>query len=569
MKYPNHSDPWIGRLIGDRQRYRLEKRLGMGGMGDVFLAMDTLLGQQVALKLLKDTLVTSEELRKRFEREVTVSAALKNDHIVQVSDYGISAEGYPFYVMEYLRGQSLGQLLRREERLSVERTLSIITQVCDGLYQAHQGVTLWRNNATVSEHIKVVHRDLKPDNIFLVPTVLGELVKILDFGIAKIRENTAEHTQLTNMFLGTYHYASPEQLEVETNIDGRADIYSLGIILYEMLAGTDPFGLGLNTRKISEISWAMAHTSKPPLPLRSQIGLSQLPPELEAAVMRCLQKAPTDRFASVDELKQALQAAVASQQPSISSPASFDWTVYQPLTPSPSVPPAIKITQTRSPSPHGSNDATIDRPLKPPQQESNDATSDRRLTPPPQQGSNDATVDRPLKPPQQGSNDATVDRPLTLPDDGIPEAILSLDRDSLLEIIAEIIGPIASTLIREISVSAPNTEELVENLMLYLSGKQRIEFKKKAMARLQQNPTRTQAKSSNSPTIKNQAIDTSFLNRCEESLAEIIGPIAPALIQEALKSHTHLSPEELVNILAKEIPNAKKAQEFYQRLLAK
>ena len=535
MKSPNHSDPWIGRLIGDRQRYRLEKRLGMGGMGDVFVAMDTLLGQQVALKLLKDTLVTSEELRKRFEREVTVSAALKNDHIVQVSDYGISAEGYPFYVMEYLRGQSLGQLLRREDRLSVERTLSIITQVCDGLYQAHQGVTLWRNSATVSEHIKVVHRDLKPDNIFLVPTVLGELVKILDFGIAKIREDTAEHTQLTNMFLGTYHYASPEQLEVEKNIDGRADIYSLGIILYEMLSGTDAFGLGLNTRKISEISWAMAHTSKPPQPLRSQIGLSLLPPELEAAVMRCLQKAPSQRFASVDELKQALQAAVASSQPARESPASFDWTVYRPLTPSPSVPPAIKITQTKPPSRHGSNDATIDRPLKPP---------------------------------QQGSSDATVDRPLTLPDEEVPEAILSLDRDSLLEIIAEIIGPIASTLIREISVYAPNTKELVENLMLYLSGKQRIEFKKKAVTLLQQKPTRTQAKSPNSPTIKNQAINTSFLNLCEEYLAEIIGPIAPALIQEALRSHPHISPEELIHILAKEIPNSKKAQEFSQRLLA-
>ncbi|MDF5733830.1 MAG: serine/threonine-protein kinase [Rhizonema sp. PD38] len=531
----SHSDPWIGRLIGDRQRYRLEKRLGVGGMGDVFLATDTLLSQQVALKLLKDALVTSEELRKRFEREVRVSAALKNEHIVQVSDYGISAEGYPFYVMEYLRGQSLGQLLRREERLSIERTLSIITQVCDGLHQAHQGVTLWRNNAIGSVLLKVVHRDLKPDNIFLVSTVLGELVKILDFGIAKIREDTAEHTQLTNMFLGTYHYASPEQLEVETNIDGRADIYSLGIILYEMLSGTDPFGLGLNTRKISEISWAMAHTSKLPQPLRSQVGLSELPPELEAAVMRCLQKVPSERFASVDELKQALQAAIATQQPSISSPTSFDWSVYRPLTPSPSVPPAIKITQTRPPSAHGSNDATIDRPLKPP---------------------------------QQGSNNATVDRPLTLPDDAIPEAILSLDRDSLLEIIAEIIGPIASTLIREISVSAPNAKELVENLMLYLSGKQRIEFKKKAVARLQQNLTRTQAKSSNSPTIKNQAINTSFLKLCEEYLAEIIGPIAPALIQEALESHAQISPEELVNSLAKEIPNSKKAQEFSQRLLA-
>ena len=115
-------DNWIGRTIGDgrfapaegySQRYRLDKRLGSGGMGDVFLAMDTLLGKQVALKLLKDTLIAQQELRKRFEREVALCVALKSDHIVEVGDYGVTPEGHPLYVMEYLRGESLGQLLRR------------------------------------------------------------------------------------------------------------------------------------------------------------------------------------------------------------------------------------------------------------------------------------------------------------------------------------------------------------------------------------------------------------------------------------------------------------------------
>ena len=176
MNFPAQSDSWIGRSVGDRQRYRLDKCIGSGGMGDVFVAMDTLLGQQVALKLLKDTLVESTSLRKRFEREVAVCAALKSDHIVNVSDYGVTDEGHPFYVMEYLRGQSLGELLRQQQRLDVERTVSIITQVCEGLRKAHEGVTLWQKSASVSEHVKVVHRDLKPDNIFLVPTALGELL---------------------------------------------------------------------------------------------------------------------------------------------------------------------------------------------------------------------------------------------------------------------------------------------------------------------------------------------------------------------------------------------------------
>ena len=315
MKSPSESNPWIGRSVGERQRYRLDKCLAAGGMGEVFVAMDTLLGKLVALKLLKDTLVASAELRKRFEREVALCAALKSDHIVEVSDYGMTTEGYPFFVMEYLRGQSLGQLLRQKQRLPLERTVNLIAQVCDGLQLAHAGVTRWRENATVSDQIKVVHCDLKPDNIFLVPTVLGELVKILDFGVAKIRQTQAEHTNLTNMFLGTFHYASPEQLTVEKDLDGRADIYSLGIIIYEMLSGTDPFGLGfniVNEAPISNISWALAHTSNPPVPLRRQPGLSQISPELETVVMRCLKKIPNERFASVGELKLALQAAIVN-----------------------------------------------------------------------------------------------------------------------------------------------------------------------------------------------------------------------------------------------------------------
>jgi eukaryotic-like serine/threonine-protein kinase len=356
MNAPPTSDPWIGRSVGDRQRYRIDKRLGGGGMGDVFLAMDTLLGQQVALKLLKETLVVSEELRKRFEREVALCAALRSDHIVHVSDYGVTDEKHPFYVMEYLRGQSLGQLLRREKRLPVERTGSIIMQVCEGLRLAHQGVTLWRDGATASEHTKIVHRDLKPDNIFLVPTALGELVKILDFGIAKIRDDQAEHTSLTNVFLGTFHYAAPEQLEVEKDLDERADIYSLGIILYEMLSGTDAFGLGLNTHNISGVSWAMAHTSKPPQPLRSQPGCEQLPPELEEIVLRCLQKVPDQRFASVTELSGALKAAIA--------PKTRDTTIAQP-TPIQQKISNTTFEQQQTPPPESAQE-TIFRPIPPP-----------------------------------------------------------------------------------------------------------------------------------------------------------------------------------------------------------
>ncbi|OWY66957.1 hypothetical protein B7486_34010 [cyanobacterium TDX16] len=303
------SDPWIGRFIGDCRRYYLEQRIGAGGMGNVYLAMDTRLGQEVALKLLRDTLAVSIPLHKRFEREAMLCAALKSDHIVDISDYGVTEEGYPFYVMEYLVGETLGQLLRRETRLSVERTIEIACQVCAGLQLAHQGVRIRREGVvTTSDPIQIVHRDLKPDNIFLIPTALGELVKILDFGIAKIRDEALELTNLTSTFLGTFRYAAPEQLQIEKNIDGRADIYSLGMILYEMLSGSDPFGFGTEARKTSGVSWGIAHTSQMPQSLRSQPKCDRLSLDLEAIVMRCLNKQPEQRFGSVVELSAALQS---------------------------------------------------------------------------------------------------------------------------------------------------------------------------------------------------------------------------------------------------------------------
>ena len=324
-------DSWIGRFLGDSQRYRLERFISSGGMGDVFLATDTRLGQQVALKLLKDTLSPTETLKKRFKREVDICAALSSEHIVQVRDCGVTDQGYPFYVMEYLQGESLGQLMRREKRLPVERSVKIIRQVCTGLQHAHQGVTLGAKTS-----IKVVHRDLKPDNIFLIPTDLGELVKILDFGIAKIRDDAAEHTNLTSTFQGTFRYAAPEQLRVDQNIDGRADIYSLGVIMYEMLSGCDPFGFRNKARTTSGLMWCMAHTSEPPQLLRSQPGCEHLPAELEKIVMRCLQKSPADRFASVEELSQALQSLMLKSGKTASDESKImvqpiDTTIAQPI----------------------------------------------------------------------------------------------------------------------------------------------------------------------------------------------------------------------------------------------
>ena len=317
---------WIGRSIGDTRRYRLDQQLGSGGMGEVFIATDTRLGKPVALKLLKESLAIAKDtdLRERFERECAICAALKSPHIVQVTDYGVTSEGYPFYVMEYLQGQTLGELLTVQPRLPVDRTCNIMAQVCSGLELAHQGVMLW-NTAADNERIKVVHRDLKPANLMLIPSALGELVKIIDFGIAKIRSLKTDAAQTATLFLGTCHYASPEQFNFLDAVDARADIYSLGVILYEMLTGTDPFGLNFRQQRVSNESWLTAHLRQAPLSLKARPNCELIPSDLEAIVMCCLEKNPARRFASVTELSAALQTIGAPNLPSGSVTQTAPW----------------------------------------------------------------------------------------------------------------------------------------------------------------------------------------------------------------------------------------------------
>ncbi|MBD2449281.1 protein kinase [Nostoc sp. FACHB-152] len=462
------SNYWNGHYIGENQRYRIEKPLAAGGMGEVLLATDTRIGQQVVLKLLKDTLVASQEMRKRFEREVAVCAALQSDHIVRISDCGVTPEGYPFYVMEYLRGQTLRQLLLRERRLSVERTGKIISQVCQGLQMAHQGVTLQKDGG--HEHIRVIHRDLKPDNIFLVPTDLGEWVKILDFGVAKIRNDSSEQTNITSTFIGTFRYAAPEQIQNKQNLDARADIYSLGIILYEMLSGADPFGFSTKGSNVSEASWVLAHAYEPPTPLRSQPGCEQLSSEIEAVVLKCLHKNPDNRFASVAELNLALQTAArlatasnATAQPEQNlahpQPNFGQETVLRPLQPAQPESPVYnqnlnnetvpRPLQPAQPEPpvynQALNNETVPRPLQPVQPELPEGTI-FQLRPSASSAGNNDTVPRPLQPsePDQpegtimqlrpsaspGGNNDTVPRPLQPSEPDKPEGTIMQLRPS-------------------------------------------------------------------------------------------------------------------------------------------
>ncbi len=289
------SDSNIGKLLINR--YQLIELIGKGAMGRVYLAEDTLLGGvPVAIKFLVQTLL-SEQMRVRFAHEARSGALLgqKSIHIVRVIDYGVNQDEVPFYVMEYLPGANLDDLITTQP-LPLPRFLSLARHICLGLQCAHQGITLDGNICPI------IHRDIKPGNVLVIQDPsLGELAKILDFGIAKFLSDQTHNTQ-TSSFLGTLAYSSPEQME-GCELDGRSDIYSLGIMLFEMLTGQLP--LQAETHSIG--SWYKAHHFQAPKSFKTTSPTLKLPKLLEDLIMRCLAKAAGDRPQTISQILEALQ----------------------------------------------------------------------------------------------------------------------------------------------------------------------------------------------------------------------------------------------------------------------
>ena len=282
-------DPNTGRKVCDR--YELIETIGQGSMGRVYLASDSLLGGvPVAVKFLSQTLL-NENMRVRFLREAMTCAQLgqKSIHVVRVTDYGVNEDEVPFYVMEYLKGDNVGQMIQRKP-LPVPRFLGLIRQVLLGLKTAHRGILV------DSKIVPIIHRDIKPSNILVTadPSV-GELVKILDFGIAKLLQEGSEQT---STFMGTLAYASPEQMEGR-ELDSRSDIYSLGVMMYQMLSSRLPVKPANNTFG----SWYKAHRLEEP---SSLVKTHRVPKDLNDMVMACLSKQREERPATVSDIIEAI-----------------------------------------------------------------------------------------------------------------------------------------------------------------------------------------------------------------------------------------------------------------------
>jgi tRNA A-37 threonylcarbamoyl transferase component Bud32 len=284
------TEAFAARQLG---QYRLCRMIGSGGMGEVYLAEHQMMKRPCAIKLIRPGKAADPQALARFEREVRATAKLSHWNTIEIFDYGRTDDGTFYYVMEYLPGLSLGDLVDKHGPLPPARAVHLLIQTCDALSEAHSR--------------GLIHRDIKPGNIFSAQRGgIYDVAKLLDFGLAKPVSADVPPVQLTQegSITGSPLYMSPEQALGDSEPDARSDIYSLGAVAYYLLTGVPPFD---GDKAIKIILAHAHHPVLPPSRLRSEI-----PADVEAVVMRCLAKNPADRFQTAVELRQALADCVAA-----------------------------------------------------------------------------------------------------------------------------------------------------------------------------------------------------------------------------------------------------------------
>jgi eukaryotic-like serine/threonine-protein kinase len=283
---PPAESRYVGQVIAGK--YRIDKVISWGGMGVVLRAQHLALDEPVVIKVLRPALMEEDGMVARFTREARAASKIKSDHVVRVMDVHTLKSGMPIIVMEYLEGTDLTAVLREQGKLPIEIAVRYVLEACDAIAEAHE--------------LGIIHRDLKPGNLFLARRRDGKsIIKVLDFGISKFAGVTLSDEDSTKpgTMLGSPRFMSPEQMMSIREVDGRADIWSLGAILYKLLTGVAPFGGDTMPQVCSLV------LNADPLPPDSY--RSEIPAELADVVLRCLEKNPAKRFATVAELVEALE----------------------------------------------------------------------------------------------------------------------------------------------------------------------------------------------------------------------------------------------------------------------
>jgi serine/threonine-protein kinase len=286
----NEPSPWtlelLGRVVGSR--YRIERMLGEGAMGAVFAARHMTLGRAVAIKLMPPDMVGELEAARRFEQEAVAAASVARRGVVDVLDFGVDPEAGPYIVMELLEGESLEARIRREGTLSPAVTIALLAPVLDALSSVHAR--------------SIVHRDLKPANLFVARDEEGhEVVKILDFGVSRVREGRRAPMTAKGVVVGTPRFMAPEQARGAADLDARADLYAMGAIAYACLSGRPPYA------ELGYVDVIAAILEGPPTPLARLVP--SVPPALLAVIERAMARRREERFSNAAEMRAALIAA--------------------------------------------------------------------------------------------------------------------------------------------------------------------------------------------------------------------------------------------------------------------
>jgi len=291
-------DSLIGSVLAGR--YEVVRRIGEGGMGAVYEAKHALIGKRVAVKVLLEKFVAKSDFVARLLQEARLASSIGHEHIVDVTDFGTTDDGRSFVVMEFLDGESLAQLAIREAPLPIDRCLRIARQAASALGAAHAK--------------GIFHRDVKPENIYLIRRADADFVKVVDFGISKAvkpgGDEGGEGYRLTHtgLLLGTPLYMSPEQARGAEDLDHRVDIWALGVLMYECLTGEVPFRAA---NYLGIIAQVLGHSPMPPSELRPELGI---PAAVEAVVMRAMEKDRDRRYQTMAELERDIERLLAGDQ---------------------------------------------------------------------------------------------------------------------------------------------------------------------------------------------------------------------------------------------------------------